>query len=81
MRLADCYRRRCRSNKTLTSIDLCFELLTVYFMAFLLCVVSLIPAFLVMTMHINATTTNVTTQTVAYETAEISTSAILNNTF
>ena len=80
MRLADCYRRRCRSNKTLTSIDSWLELLAPCFII-IICVVSLIPAFLYLKMHINATTTNVTTQTVAYETAEISTSAILNNTF
>ena len=81
MRLAGCYRRRCRSNETLTSIHRWFELLTIYFMLFLFYVVLLTAVFLDVKMHINATTTNVTTQTVAYETAEISTSAILNNTF
>ena len=81
MQLADCYRRRCRSNETLTDIYICIEILAYFFMIFLIHVVSLTPVYLHVKMHINATTTNVTTQTVAYETAEISTSANLNNTF
>ena len=81
MRLADCYRRRCRSNETLTSIHLWLELLTFCFMTFLILVVLMVPANLDEKMHNNAVTTNVRTQTVAYKTAEISTSAILNNTF
>ena len=80
MGLVDCYRRRCRSNKTLTSILLRNEVL-VSFIAIITYFAGIIHTIVYLIMHINDTTTNVTTQTVAYETAEISTSAILNSTF